>query len=170
MKQFRCALRFMKVAMALAVCAVATFGQDPNELDSTAKERIQQARASIVMVKATDHSNKIISQAPGFFIRKDLIATDFEIVDRNSRLHVTAATEAGAAKVLSSGNYFLPYVLLETAAEVSPLSLGDSESVAVNDSVYMLSASGQIAAGKITGITTLKTTLITSWKRIVWLD
>ena len=153
-----CALRFINVAMVLAVCAVATFGQDASELDSTARERIQQARASIVMVKAVDQSNQTIALAPGFFIRKDLIATGVETVDINSRLHVTAATQAGTAKVLSSGNYFLPYVLLETPAEVSPLSLGDSEQVAVNDSVYMLSDSGQIAAGRVTGIKTIKNT------------
>ena len=122
MKQPPCALRFIDVAMALAVCAVATFGQDPSELDATVRERIQQARASIVMVKAVDQSNKTISEAPGFFIRKDLIATGFEVLDRNSRLHVTAATEVGTAQVLSSGNYFLPYVLLVTPAEVSPLT------------------------------------------------
>lgn len=158
MKESPCALRFINVAMVLAVCAVATFGQDPSELDSTARERIQQARASIVMVKAVDQSNQTISLAPGFFIRKDLIATGVETVDRNSRLHVTAATKVGTAKVLSSGNYFLPYVLLETPAEVSPLSLGDSEQVALNDSVYMLSDSGQIAAGRVTGIKTIKNT------------
>lgn len=158
MKQSLCALGFINVSIVLAVCTVATFGQDPSELDSTARERIRQARPSIVMVKAADQSNKTISQALGFFIRKDLIATDFEIGDRNSRLHVTAATEGGTVEVLSSGNYFLPYVLLETPAEISPLSLGDSEQVAVNDSVYMLSASGQIAAGRVTGTTTIENT------------
>ena len=160
MKQFSCALGFISVSMVLAVCTVATFGQDPSELDSTARERIRQARASIVMVKAVDQSNKTISEALGFFIRKDLIATDLEIGDRNSRLHV--ATEGGTAQVLSSGNYFLPYVLLKTPAEISPLSLGDSEQVAVNDSVYMLSASGQIAAGTITGTTTIENTQVFS--------
>lgn len=158
MKQPTRGLRFINVPMILALCAGGTFSQDPSELDSTARERIEQARASIVMVKAVDQSNKTISQVPGFFIRKDLIATDIEIVDRNSRLHVTTTTNAGTAKVLSWGNYFLPYVLLATPAEVSPLSLGDSERVALNDKVYMLSDSGQIAAGRVTGATTIKNT------------
>ena len=98
MKQSPCALRFINVAMVLAGCAVATFGQDPSQLDSTARERIEQARASIVMVKAVDQSNQTISQALGFLIRKDLIATDLEIPDRNSRLRVTAATKTARQK------------------------------------------------------------------------
>jgi TonB family protein len=158
MKQSPRALRLINVALVVAGCVVATFGQDQSELDSTASERIEQARASIVMVKAVDQSNQTISLAAGFFIRKDLIATGVEILDKNSRLLVTVATKAGTLKVLSSGNYFLPYVLLEMPAEVSPLSLADSEQVAVNDSVYMLSDSGQIAAGRVTGTKTIKDT------------
>ncbi len=45
MKQSAWALGFINVSMVLAVCTVATFGQDPSERDSTARERIRQARA-----------------------------------------------------------------------------------------------------------------------------
>lgn len=83
MKQSTRGLRFINVAMVLALCAAATYGQDSSQLDSTARERIEQARASIVMVKAVDQSNQTISEAAGFFIRKDLIATDIGIIDRN---------------------------------------------------------------------------------------
>ena len=150
--------RSINLAMIIALCATATFPQDSNELNSTARERIEKARASIVVVKALDETNKTISQALGFFIRKDLVASDSEIVDRNSQHHVTAATKAGMVKVLYAGSYFLPYVLVETQPDVTPLSLGDSERLAVNDSVYMLSESGEITAGKITGATTIKNT------------
>ena len=159
MDQSTRAVRLINVTMTLALCAAATFSnQDPSELDSMARARIEQARSSIVMVKVVDQSNETISQALGFFIRKDLVATDSEIADRNSRLHLTASTKERMIKVLSSGYYFLPYVLLETQAEVSPLSLGDSERVALNDSVYMLSDSGKIAAGRVTGTATIKNT------------
>ena len=47
---------------------------------------------------------------------------------------------------------------METQAEVSPLSLGDSERVGLKDSVYMLSDTGEIAAGTVTGTTTIKNT------------
>ena len=146
------------LAMIVALCATATFAQDSNELNSTAKERIRQARASIVVVKALNESNETIAQALGFFIRKDLVASDSEIVDRNAGHHVTAATNAGMVKVLYPGNYFLPYVLVEPQPDIKPLNLGDSERLAVNDNVYMLSYSGEITAGKITGTTTIKNT------------
>src|SRR5215813_12511806 len=148
----------INLAMIIALCATATFSQDSNDLNATARQRIEQARASILVVKVLDESNKTISEALGFFIRKDLVATDSEVVDRNPSHHVTAATKAGMVKVIYPGSYFLPYVLLETQPDVSPLSLGDSERLAVNDSVYMLSDSGEITAGKITGTTTIKNT------------
>jgi len=149
-------MRLINVAMALALCAVAAFSsQDPVELDASARARIEQTRASIVMVKAVDQSNQTVSEALGFFIRKDLIATGVEIVDRNAPLRITAVTKTGAVKVLSFGNYFLPYLSVETQAEVSPLSVGESERVGLNDSVYMLTDAGEIAAGKVTGSTTL---------------
>lgn len=104
-----------------------------------------------------DQANEAISQTLGFFIRKDLVATDIE-VDRNSRLKVIAATKVGTVKVLSSGNYFLPYVLVQTQAEVLPLTVGDSERVVLNDAVYMSSDAGTIVSGRVLGSTTIKNT------------
>jgi TonB family protein len=157
MKWPRRFVRLIQIASILTLYASAAFSQDLKELDSTAKGRIELARASIVTAKIIDEQTKTISQAKGFLIRKDLIATDLEI-DKNSRLQVTVATEAGPIKVISSGHYFLPYVLVETQAENSPLSLGDSERVALNDPVYMLSESGTIVSGRVTGFTTIKKT------------
>jgi TonB family protein len=149
----KCVLRLVELAIILASCACATFSQE--ELDLTATRRIELARASIVTVKLLDERNQTISQAAGFLVRKDLIATDLK-VDRNSRLQITAATKA--LRVISAGNYFIPYVLVETQTEISPVSLGDSERIAVNDPVYMLSDSGKIVSGRVTGTTTIKNT------------
>ena len=133
--------------------------QEPSELDSAARARIEQARKSMVIVTAVDQSNKPVSRALGFFIRKDLVATDSEMLDRNSRLQVTTATpQSLAIKVSSTGNYFLPYVLVAPQAEVSPLRLADSERVALNDSVYVPGDSGKISAGRVTAVTTIKNT------------
>jgi|SRR5689334_18381283 len=150
----RC-VRLIQLASILTLFASAASSQDLKELDPTTKGRIELARASIVTIKMLDERNETISQAQGFLIRKDLIATDLEI-DRNSRVQLTVATPAGPIKVVSSGNYFLPYVLVETQGEIAPLSLGDSERVAINDPVYMLSESGKIVSGRITGTTTIK--------------
>ena len=151
-------VRFLEVVMLLALCAIASFGnQAREELDARARQRIEQARASIVIIKMMDESDKTPSQVLGFFVRKDLIVTDGDVLDRNLRLQVTA-NNSGLLKVLSSGHYVLPYVLLESQANVSPLTLGDSERLKVNDSVYVLNASGEITAGKVTGTTTIKNT------------
>jgi TonB family protein len=150
-------MKWSRVVMILVLCAAATYGQELKDLDSAARGRIEQARASIVTVKVLNQQNEVISQAAGFLIRQDLIATDLEI-DRNFPPRVTVATQANTLKVIHPGNYFLPYVLVATQTEISPLSLGDSERVAVNDAVYMLSDSGKIVGGHITGTTTIKNT------------
>jgi TonB family protein len=148
-------VKVFQIALMVALFAATAFSfQDATELGPMARERIERARASIVTIKAVDQSNETISQALGFFIRKDLVATDSEIINKNSRL--TAAIKDHPIKVVSSGNYFLPYVLLETQPDAVPLSLGESERVEVHDSVYMLGDAGEIVAGKVTGTTTLK--------------
>ena len=79
MEQSTRGVRLINAAMVFALYAAATFGnQDPSELDSAARDRIEQARASIVIVKMVDQANEAISQTLGFFIRKDLVATDIE--------------------------------------------------------------------------------------------
>lgn len=149
--------RKINLALILALCAAPAFSnQDPP--DSIARARIEQASTAIVTLKAIDQSDKPVSQSSGFFVRKDLVATDSEMLDANSALHLTAAIRTRPVKVLSSGHYVLPYVLVESQADVAPLTLGDSERVALNDAVYMLSDSGKIIAGRITGTTTIKNT------------
>jgi TonB family protein len=142
----------------VALFGAVTFSQqDSGELSPAAQERLKQAGASIVIVKASNESGETTAEGRGFFIRKDLIATDSEVVDRNTH-HVSVTTRTGAVKVISSGNYFLPYVLLETQPDVSPLPLPDSDRIAANENVYMLSDAGEILTGKITGATKIKNT------------
>ncbi|HZI62513.1 MAG TPA: TonB family protein [Pyrinomonadaceae bacterium] len=147
------------VAIVASLWAGSTsLAQVPKELDSSARARIEQSRSSIVIVRVENESGQPVSQGVGFFIRNDLVATDIQKLDKGSRVRVAAVIKEGVLKVLSAGTYFLPYVLLEKQLEVSPLRLSDSERVAVNDSVYMVGDQGAIAAGTVTGTTTMKDT------------
>lgn len=144
------------VAIIASLCAAPTFqAQTPDELDSTARARIEQARASIVIVRAENETAQPVSQAVGFLIRSDLVATDIHVLNEGSRVSVTA-TKQSALKVLARGTYFLAYVLLEKQSEIAPLRLGDSEGVTVNENVYMVGDQGPISAGTVTGTTTIK--------------
>ncbi|MEN3327638.1 MAG: hypothetical protein V7638_2445 [Acidobacteriota bacterium] len=155
MKRSTHRVRLVFVAIIAGLCAGPTFqAQTPDELDSTARARIEQARASIVIVRTENESTQPVSQAVGFLIRSDLVATDIHVLNEGSRVSVTA--KQSALKVLSRGNYFLPYVLLEKQTEIAPLRLGDSEAVTVNDNVYMVGDHGPISAGTVTGTTTIK--------------
>jgi TonB family protein len=156
MKRSAHRVRLVFVAIIASLCVAPAFqAQTPDELDSTARARIEQARASIVIVRAENESTQKVSQAVGFLIRSDLVATDSHVLNEGSRVSVTA-TKQNTFKVLSRGEYFLPYVLLEKQSEIAPLRLGDSEGVAVNDNVYMVLDQGPISAGTVTGMTTIK--------------
>jgi TonB family protein len=158
-KQLARRLRVVVVAIvAILWGAPTSLAQTPKELDPAARARIEQSRASIVFVRNESELAEPSSHAVGFFIRNDLVATDIEVLKERSRMLVTATTNQSMLKVLSSGNYFVPYVLLEKQAEVSPLRLGDSEQVALNNSVYMLGDEGAITAGTVTGTTIIKDT------------
>ncbi len=157
MKQsVRCVTPIIVAIVASLWAGPTSLAQVPIELDSSARARIEHARASIIMVRVENESAQPVSQAVGFLIRNDLVATDIQKLNKSSRVRVAAATKEGVLKVLSAGNYFLPYVLLEKQSEVSPLHLSDSERVTVNDSVYMIDDQGAIAAGTVTGTTTIK--------------
>ena len=156
MKRSAHRVRLVFVAIIASLCVAPAFqAQTPDDLDSTARARIEQARSSIVIVKAENESTQKVSQAIGFLIRSDLVATDIQAPNEGSRVSITA-TKQSALKVLSHGDYFLPYVLLEKQSEIAPLRLGDSEGVMVNDNVYMVGDEGAISTGKVTGTTTVK--------------
>ena len=156
MKRSAHRVRLVFVAIIASLCGAPTFqAQTPDELDSTARARIEQARDSIVIVRAENMSARPVSQAIGFLIRSDLVATDINVLNEGSHVSVIA-TKQSALKVLSRGNYFLPYVLLEKQSEIAPLRLGDSEGVMVNENVYVVGDHGPISAGTVTGTTTIK--------------
>ena len=145
---------FMTLVVSLGV-APTLLAQTSGELNSTARARIEEARSSIVIVKFENESAQRISQALGFLIRSDLVATDGSVLSKASRISVTPATKQDTLRVLSPGHYFLPYILLEKQSEIAPVRLGDSEAVAVNDKVYMVDDHGAIVAGLVTGRTTM---------------
>ena len=159
MDQLTRRIKLISAALILGLCAVAVFSsQDQPALGAAARARIEQARASIVTVETEDQSDQTVARARGFFIRKDLVATDGDVRDKNSRVRLISALDDHPIKVVSPGHYFLPYVLVEPQADLPPLKLGDSERLAVNDPVYMLDEAGKIVAAKITAFTTLKNT------------
>ena len=147
---------FVFVTLVVSLGAAPTLlAQTPHDLDLIARTRIEEARGSIVIVKPENESDQGVSKALGFLIRSDLIATDGSVLSKASRISVMAATKQGTLRVLSPGHYFLPYILLEKQSEIAPLRLGDSEAVEVNDKVYMVDDNGTIAAGTVTGRTTM---------------
>ena len=60
MKRSAHRVRLVFVAIIASMCAAPTFqAQTPDELDSTARARIEQARASIVIVRVENRVNSI---------------------------------------------------------------------------------------------------------------
>jgi len=149
--------RLIFLAMvALVLAGVRIHSQSSDELSASARARIEQARASIVTVKAENEAGQTVAQAKGFVVRTDLVVTDPSAFSEAPHVRVVAIAKSGTLDVLPTGHYFLPYVLLRQQSQLTPLRLGDSESVAVNDRVYMFDDHDVITAGRVTGTTTIK--------------
>ena len=66
MKRSAHRVRLVFVAIIASLCVAPAFqAQTPDELDSTARARIEQARSSIVIVRAENESTQKVSQAIG---------------------------------------------------------------------------------------------------------
>src|SRR6185295_17615958 len=89
MKRSAHRVRLVFVAIIANLCVAPAFqAQTPDELDSTDRARIEQARASIVIVRAENESTQKVSQAIGFLIRSDLVATDIQAPNEGSRVSI----------------------------------------------------------------------------------
>jgi len=109
----RTSVRSVFLTLVISLCvAPPLLAQTSDALDSSARARIEQAQNAIVIVIA-ENEGRGASQALGFLIRSDLVATDGGVLSKSSRVSVTTPTKQRTLTVLSPGHYFLPYILLE---------------------------------------------------------
>ena len=110
-------------------------------LTQTTEEIAENALAATVYLEMQDSNGLMLGIGSGFFLRPDLIATNF---------HVIQGAERGTAKLASKGTKYTvegitatdednDLVLLKVIAQgIKPLSLGDSDTVRIGAQVYVV--------------------------------
>jgi tetratricopeptide (TPR) repeat protein len=122
--------------------AQSGFAQSSRPPVLTAREIAQQARPSVVMVVTEDSSGNPVMQGSGFFVRDDLIATNYHVIEDARRIKIKLAgrREFYVVQEVAHQNKARDLALLKVgglSAKALPLSNGAQ--VDVGDDVFVLS-------------------------------
>ena len=121
--------------MLLVVCRIAVSNAP------TSEQIAKNALDATVLITMIDASGKVVSRGSGFFVHRNLIATNFHLID--------GLTRGGARVVGRDMTYPIEKICVEdekhdlailqvSAPGIQPLPIGDSESVAVGDQIYVV--------------------------------
>ena len=118
----------------------------------------QRALAATVSIEVQDENGDTLGQGSGFFVRRNLIATNFHVID--------GATQGSARLVNTGRTYSIEGVTVEDESNdlallkvvvhgITPLDLGDSDAVQIGETVYVagnpLGFEGTFSDGIISG-------------------
>ncbi|HSB08343.1 MAG TPA: TonB family protein [Blastocatellia bacterium] len=145
---------FTVVMLALSIAATARAQNPP---DSDPRAFLEKARASMVVITAEKASGEPMAPGVGFFVGRNLIATDLSVVISAGRIRVQPAGQDPKVDVSTYNNNRLVTILTVVRADGQPLTLGDSDKVAVNDRVFLLDYSkneGTLSGGIVTKLGT----------------
>ena len=125
------------IAVLLLFCRVSTA---PAQTTLPAEDIAEKALAATVYLEMQDQNGKPLGFGSGFFVRSNLIATNY---------HVIGGAAKGTAKLVGKDtSYNIEGViaidiendlalLKVTAGGIKPLSLGDSDTVRIGETVYV---------------------------------
>jgi TonB family protein len=102
---------------------------------SPGQEFLERVRASIVVITGEDKAGLPVPPGIGFWIGGNLIATDNRVVVSAERVHASLPGQE-SMEVMSRDSYQFA-TILTVAKSGTPLPIGDSGQVAVNDRVYL---------------------------------
>ncbi len=125
------------IVVLLLFCIVST---TPAQTPLPAEDIAEKALAATVYLEMKDKDGKTLGFGSGFFVKPNLIATNYHViegaakgtarlVDKSTRYNIEGFTARDKANDL---------VLLKvTAYGIKPLSLGDSDTVRIGETVYV---------------------------------
>ena len=121
-------------------------------------ELAKKALAATVSLEMQDSNGDILGQGSGFFVRPNLIATNFHVIDGAVKAYaklVNTATPYTIEGVTATDETYDLALLKVTAHGVTPLPLGDSDAVQIGETVYVagnpLGFEGTFSDGIISG-------------------
>ena len=134
----------LKVLIATTIVNLFPLGSAVAQTSNSSKpgsELLERARASIVVITGEDKAGQPIAPGIGFWIAANLIATDNRVVESAVRVHASIpGQESTPMDITSRDSYRFATILTVTKSGAPPLTIGDSEQIAVNDKVYLVGA------------------------------
>ena len=134
--------------MFLVVCRIAV-------ADTPTREQIaKSALDATVLITMVDASGKVASRGSGFFVQRNLIVTNFHVINgltRGRARNVGQETTYPVEKISVVDEKYNLAILQVSAPGIEPLPIGDSESVVAGDQVYVVGNPFGILEGTFSG-------------------
>lgn len=125
----------------------------------TPQEIAKKAKAATVLLVAFDDNGKRLARGSGFFVRGNLIATNFHVIEGAAQVRANIVDQKRVYPVerIRGVDEKKDLAILQVSAPgVKPLHLGDSDAVEVGEEVYVVSnplgLEGSFADGRISAI------------------
>ena len=118
----------------------------------------QKALAATVSLEMQDENGNTLGQGSGFFVRRNLIATNFHVIDGAAKGYARLVNTATTYPIegVTAANEANDLALLKVSAHgINPLDLGNSDAVQIGETVYVagnpLGLEGTFSDGIISG-------------------
>ena len=125
------------IVVLLLFCTMSTA---PAQIILSAEEIAEKALAATVSLGMKDKSGKTLGIGSGFFVKPDLIATNYHVIEGASRgtaKLVGKSTTYNIEGVTATDKTNDLALLKVTAYGIKPLSLGNSDTVRIGETVYV---------------------------------
>ena len=112
----------------------------PETNAQTPQEIAKKALAATVLLTMKDANGKILGWGSGFFVDTNLIATNFHVIEgaaQGTAKRVGQQTEYTIEGFIEKDKKHDLAILQVSGSDVQPLSLGDSDTVEIGDTVYV---------------------------------
>ena len=121
-------------------------------------ELAQKALAATVSLEMQDENGDTLKRGSGFFVRRNLIATNFHVIDGAAKGYARLVNTATTYPIegVTAANEANDLALLKVSVHgINPLNLGNSDAVQIGETVYVagnpLGLEGTFSDGIISG-------------------
>jgi hypothetical protein len=148
------------VRLCVIVCFIITAIVVKTSIAQDARQVARKVLPSIVTLEVTDEEGRIISLGSGFFVRSDMVVTNYHVIRGGKSARVLPAKVGGSYVVAGVVAYDVSADLAllkiekdETvAATVTPLVLADLSKLEVGESVYVFGSPRGLEGSVTNGI------------------
>ena len=131
---------FPRSAIVVLLLLLWTINTAPAQTTLSAEDIAQKALAATVYLEMQDKNGKTLGIGSGFFVKSNLIATNYHVIEgaaKGTAKLVGKYTTYNIEGVTATDKINDLVLLKVTAYGIKPLSLGDSDTVRIGETVYV---------------------------------